>query len=147
MGTRSTVTDGPDTTERVAYRAARVVARSYVAALVVISFVAVLSTALGSQASIVKPGALMVSSGFEIPFAGLPALWLTEDQQWFTAWVIVTMVASMLSIPRSIRARVGSNAEGSEEPDGEQRPGANRRLVAVSAGPLLLVLAATLPLA
>lgn len=147
MGALNTVTEGPSNPESTAYKAARVLARSYVAVLVCVSVLAALSTVLGFDPRIVQPGGVLLSGRAEIPFAGLPALWLTQDRQWFTAWVIVTMVASMLSMPGQIKAMLGSTRNNVESEDAADRPGVNRRLVAFSAWPLILLLVATLPLA
>lgn len=160
MEALNTVTEGPSNTESFAYRAMLVAARSYVAVLVLVSLLAVVSSVLGAQAQIVNSeiagtdtaaqatvGDLLFSGGTAIPFVGLPAVWLAEDQTWFTAWVIITMIASMLSIPGPIRAFAGSRRPEVGTEEVEVKPGVNRRLVAISAWPLLLLLLVTLPLA
>lgn len=155
----NTVAEGSNTAESPAYRAARILARSYVMLLVCISLVAAISSISGIEVqlvgsemaasdSMVEPSrGAIVLSGNEIPFAGLPALWLSEDQQWFTAWVIVTMIASMLSMPGPLKALLGSNRSRTDSEDAADRPVVNRILVAVSAWPLILLLVVTLPLA
>ncbi len=155
----------------LAQRGARWFACTYVAVLVCVSLLAASSSALGYSAQVIgsepksevldrgdlvlraqpdqADGSAEVSSpgGVVIPLAGLPALWLTHDQRWFTVWFIITLVATMLAIPAPLRSMIGPTSASAASRSEGVRPRSSRLLVVVSSGPVLLVLVATLPFA
>ncbi|MGH1491737.1 MAG: lectin-like protein [Acidimicrobiales bacterium] len=80
---------------------------------------------------------------FAIPYLGLPALWLTEnDLGLFALWVAGTAAASMAIAPLLLRRRRSAPAKE----DIVHWTGRSR-LAALLAGPILISLSVTLPLA
>ncbi|MGH1489891.1 MAG: hypothetical protein ACRBK7_10945 [Acidimicrobiales bacterium] len=165
------MTDDSISIDVLAQKGARWFACAYVTVLVCVSLLAASSSALGYSAQVIgsepmsaaldrgdlvlraeldqADGTTEVSSsgGVVIPLAGLPALWLTDDQRWFTVWFIVTLVATMLAIPAPLRSMIGPTNAGVVPRSESVRPRSSRLLVVVSSGPVILVLLATLPFA